>query len=229
MKEYTIDKSVKLNNQITSNNNFFEKLKEKVKKIPPVIVSPIPTLMYEYLKNVETNKITSTEQLSKFITQGKWSHDVTYVGHPIFSNVLIPKKEYSDVLLHEIVADISSYILDNISVKELTFGCVSESNTKGNVSFPVKEIAVNAKCDCNISNSYYFHIEESQCQNQKQNHVWIDYFPEIKSAVEHKSAFMENIFEKNLGFSLDVGLADTIKGAFNYNKNMKFYINFKKL
>lgn len=228
MKKYVIAESVVSN----SDKPILQKIGKKVFNLSKdLLFSSTIRTVYNLAKSVNDVAVINTSQILKSFTNYKgesWIHDIVYVEHPRMPKVLIPESEFKNLLLREVISDISNYILDNLSVAELTFGVVSSSGGGIGASFPVNQVNANAKINCQIAKSYYHHVTDTVRTNHKRNYIWIDVFPEIKSAVEHGAGSMENIIKSSFNFSAELGIADMIKGSLGMNKNMEFYISYMK-
>lgn len=181
------------------------------------------------IKESETHIIESADELDNYIhCWNKPWEKIVYIEHPRIKNYLIPEKDYKKYILREVVADISNYISDNIAISELTFGLVTSQVAGLGAGFPINEIQADAKLKCKISKSYCHHVTNVPCSNKKYNSIWIDTFKDIKSAIDNKAGSMENIVKSSFDFSISFGLADTIKGVFNIDKKLEFYIRYIK-
>lgn len=142
------------------------------------------------------------------------------------ARTLIPSADYKNTILREIISDISNYILDNIAVKSMTFALVENKKGGLDATIPVKSINVDAKFDCNLSKSYFFHIEDTEKRNTSNDYLWIKAFPAICAAIDHNAKTMENIVTSSVDLSFNIGIGDKIKGKVGANLNSKFYINY---
>ena len=179
------------------------------------------------LKNAK--KITLL-QASNFInaSNSDWKLNAIYVEHPRRSNMLIPVKEYKDYILREMVADIANYIQDNIMISRLTIGMVSSFNNGLGATIPVHEINANAKIDCKVARDYVVNYIGSSKMNKNGDYVWIDKFPDVKSAVTHNVNEFEVIKETSIDLNINASISDTISGAISAEKKMKFYISYSQ-
>lgn len=179
------------------------------------------------LKNAK--KITLL-QASNFInaSNSDWKLNAIYVEHPRRSNMLIPIKEYKDYILREMVADIANYIQDNIIISRLTIGIVSSFNSSLGATIPVHEINANAKIDCKVARDYVVNYIGSSKMNKNSDYVWIDKFPDVKSAVMHNVNEFEVIKETSIDLNINASISDTISGAISAEKKMKFYISYSQ-
>ena len=179
------------------------------------------------LKNAK--KITLL-QASNFInaSNSDWKLNAIYVEHPRRSNMLIPVKEYKDYILREMVADIANYIQDNIMISRLTIGIVSSFNNGLGATIPVHEINANAKIDCKVARDYVVKYIGSSKMNKNGDYVWIDKFPDVKSAVTHNVNEFEVIKETSIDLNINASISDTISGAISAEKKMKFYISYSQ-
>ena len=179
------------------------------------------SFLYNAAKNLSCTPISSSEELSNFSNyQGqRWAHDTIYVEHPFVKHLLIPESDSKDILLREVVADISNYILDHISVSELIFGVVKSIGLQA--SIPITEISSTAKIKCNLLKEYYHHVKNTTCTHQVRDYIWIASFPDIKSAIEHNAHSMENILSSTFDFTGELnGLGIGLKSK------LKFYISY---
>ncbi len=179
------------------------------------------------LKNAK--KITLL-QASNFInaSNSDWKLNAIYVEHPRRSNMLIPIKEYKDYILREMVADIANYIQDNIIISRLTIGIVSSFNSSLGATIPVHEINANAKIDCKVARDYVVNYIGSSKMNKNSDYVWIDKFPDVKSAVTHNVNEFEVIKETSIDLNVNANASNTVSGAFSTEKKMKFYISYSQ-
>ena len=179
------------------------------------------------LKNAK--KITLL-QASNFInaSNSDWKLNAIYVEHPRRSNMLIPVKEYKDYILREMVADIANYIQDNIMISRLTIGIVSSFNNGLGATIQVHEINANAKIDCKVARDYVVNYIGSSKMNKNVDYVWIDKFPDVKSAVTHNVNEFEVIKETSIDLNINASISDTISGAISAEKKMKFYISYSQ-
>ena len=71
------------------------------------------SILYNAAKTISCIPISSSEELSHFSNyqdQG-WAHDTIYVEHPLIKHLLLPESDSKDILLREVVADISIIIV----------------------------------------------------------------------------------------------------------------------
>lgn len=64
--------------------------------------------------------------------------------------------------------------------------------------------------------------------NKNGDYVWIDKFPDVKSAVTHNVNEFEVIKETSIDLNINASISDTISGAISAEKKMKFYISYSQ-
>lgn len=193
---------------------------------PPIVRS---VKLLKGLNKIDPNlKTINTDEANRYInaSNSDWKFDTIYIEHPRKNNVLIPLNEYKDFILRQMVGDIADYIQDNMRVSRLTIGIVSSFKLGLGATIPVQSINTNAKINCEIAKDYVVNYTSSKLVNKgKSTYVWIDKFPDVKSAVTHDVCEFEAIKETSV--DLDVGInipSEQLSGSFTGGKKMKFYI-----
>ncbi len=178
-------------------------------------------------KDLTVKQLTS-EQLSDYtnLSGGKWETGCIYAEHPYIENGLVLRKEYNNYIQRDIIADISDYIMDNISVAALTVGIVYSSDMGGNARIPVENVDIGASIKVAFSKGLYVHFENSSPPLEKKEHVWINRFPDIKSAVEHHAAHFESIQSISLELDTGINIAEAVNGGLFGKKNRKIYVRY---
>ena len=194
---------------------------------------PAVTPLFQLLKTDvglhkdKTAELTS-EKLSDYtnLSGGKWETGCIYAEHPYIENGLVLRKEYNSYIQRDIIADISDYIMDNISAVALTVGIVYSSDMGGNAKIPVENVDIGASIKVEFSKGLYVHFENSLPPLEKKEQVWINRFPDIKSAVEHHAAHFESI--QNISLELDTGIniAEAVNGGLFGKKNRQIYVRY---
>ncbi|MBQ9208580.1 MAG: hypothetical protein IJ149_03220 [Oscillospiraceae bacterium] len=175
----------------------------------------------------KTAELTS-EKLSDYtnLSGGKWETGCIYAEHPYIENGLVLRKEYNSYIQRDIIADISDYIMDNTSVAALTVGIVYSSDMGGNARIPVENVDIEASIKVAFSKGLYVHFENSSPPLGKKEHVWINRFPDIKSAVEHHAAHFESIQNISLELDMGINIAEAVNGGLFGKKNRQIYVRY---
>lgn len=172
-----------------------------------------------YITFSETNKYTNA-------TGADWSMGVLYAEHPRRNKELISLKEYKEFVLREMISDIANYIMDHISVSKMVIGTVSSLKIGANAKSS-KQYDAEATIDCKLNSEYTFTCERTEPSGKQHEYIWIDRFPDVKAAVEHKSNKLEIIKSTDLEGDLGVNLTDLFKANVLGGKKVKFYINYR--
>lgn len=159
-------------------------------------------------------------------TNADWRINHFYIEHPRRNQILIPIFDYNDFIKREIVADIANYIMDHFSVKKLVIGIVSKGKAGADAAIPVKNINVDAAISCNLEKDFYVKFENSQKPDIGHEYYWIDCFPEIKAAVEHKSKAFETIKINAVELMASANAAKKIGVKLVSNKKLQLYISY---
>lgn len=156
-----------------------------------------------------------------------WDLHAIYVAHPRRANAFLRVEDYKDYILREMVSDIANYIIDHLSPQKITIGIVSNKGIGAAAPIPVEDIVIDAKLHCNISSSYCIDFENSTARSTASEYVWIDKFPDVKSAVEHQAEKMEIIKETSVNLNAEAA-ASGLSAMLKINSKVKFYIYYKK-
>ena len=125
------------------------------------------------------------------------------------------------------LSDISNYIQDHIKINNLVIGLVSTSFFGFDASVDVKKFNPRAKFDCKLEERYFVYYENSQyTPNSRRNYLWIDLFPEVKSAIEHRNTCFEKINEVKLQLDVGIDLSDIFTAGFAAGQTSKFYVSY---
>ena len=190
--------------------------------------TPVPAInLINLCRDMNTEQLTS-KKLSDYtnLSGGKWETGCIYAEHPYIENGLVLRKEYNNYIQRDIIADISDYIMDNISVAALTVGIVYSSDMGGNAKIPVENVDIGASIKVAFSKGLYVHFENSSPPLEKKEHVWINRFPDIKSAVEHHAAHFESIQSISLELDTGINIAEAVNGGLFGKKNRKIYVRY---
>ena len=166
--------------------------------------------------------IITLKQAKRFInaSNSEWKVNHIYYKHPRNDNILIFHKDYKDYLIREMVADIANYIQDHIPVTRLIIGIVSSNKNKLQGTVSTQELNAKATIKCHLDEKYIVNYGERVSNKEpKSDYIWIDKFPDIKSAVEHNNMEFESSKEVDIEFNLDIG----VSVALGLLGNIKFY------
>ncbi len=182
------------------------------------------------LKDPSIRRITSIDELKEFKNgiSGEWKKKTIYVKHPCFNNVLLEAGLYKDFILREMVADIADYISDHLDLSSLVIGIVASGKGSAKVKIPVQEINPGASLKCELDKNYLYSVFDTHAiAPEKTDYVWINQFPDVKSAVLHGAGKME--ITKKASFDLDVKIgAEKANVAAKADKGQEFYISYVK-
>lgn len=156
-----------------------------------------------------------------------WDLHAIYVAHPRRANAFLRVEDYKDYILREMVSDIANYIIDHLSPQKITIGIISNKKLDAEAPIPVENVVVDAKLHCNISSNYCIDFENSTAKSTPSEYVWIDKFPDVKSAVEHQVEKMEVIKETSVNLNAEAASGGLL-AKFKANSDIKFYIYYKK-
>lgn len=94
------------------------------------------------------------------------------------------------------------------------------------IKIPVKTLNANATFDCELSQSYLCRMIDTTRKRSafSDNYLWIDQFPDIKSAVDHGTNEYECIQETKVYL---IGNGFDLAGG-NAEKKINLYISYKK-
>ncbi len=230
MAWYFISDNVNLSNdqEVNSNDTFVGKVKRGYRALQKALISFDDQLQ-------SSLPISSRSELQKYqcATKSPWRHGVIYIEHPRCRQMLIPKKDYNNYILRDIIADIQNYITDHFAVSELVIGFVSSSKFSlsgdavlgSGIKVPVKSVNSNATFDCELSQTYMCRLLDTNRKKTKESHsyLWIDQFPDIISAVKHGTNKYESIQETSL-FLVANGLG-LLSGK--KEKKVQLYISYR--
>ena len=160
-------------------------------------------------------------------SNAEWKENVVYIEHPRRNKVLIPINEYKEYILREMVSDIANYIQDNLRVSKLTIGIVASFNAGLGANISVKEINADAKIKCKLAKDYLVNYEESTKTISRHKYIWIDKFPDIKTAVEHKNKKFEVVKDSTLDFGIKANIMEKAGIDGLGGKKYKFYISYQ--
>lgn len=181
------------------------------------------------MKDATITKITSPEQLRQYknCISRNWKTNVLYVEHPYMENVLIEAALYKNYILRDMVADIANYIMDHLELSKIVIGLVSAKHGESKFTVPVSNVNAEAHIKCNLSTKYMFSMKNTHINpNSKYEYTWINQFPDVIAAVEHKAGSYEvcDAVQMNLEAGINAGVL--FSGAAKGEKDYEFYIAY---
>ena len=196
-----------------------------IEKNPSTTTIPNPSSQ----KNITI--IDTKEKLAGYsnATGENWNTHCYYLAHPQNEKILIQQEYYKSFLIRQMTAEIVEYIGAHMALKEIYVALVRTSKVKGEAAVPISTLKIGATLDCEVYSSYVFSAKDRNKTSiwNKPKFLWINSFPDVKSAVSGKSKSFETISE--CGYNFSAGLnASEIKAIFGAEKALKFYIKYEK-
>lgn len=184
-------------------------------------------------KNLQTERmINETIQYMTDICRDIWDIDKE---EPLSSK---SKRTSNDVTctrtdnknIKELMLDTARYICNHFQIKTFVMGLVTteEKDANGNASLNIKKlIGASASLNCNISSEYHVYYKNLKKKQESYSEEIINYFPEVKFAVDHGATHFERIESVNANkiFNGSLNLAFFEANAL-YCRNNKLKIYF---
>ena len=176
-------------------------------------------------KEANVLRLSETEDFIN-ATNSDWKINGLYAEHPRRTHILIPVFDYNDYIKREMVADIANYIMDHLAVKKLVIGIVASNEAGAEACISVEKINLGATVSCNLERDYYVKYESAEKSGAEHEYIWVDRFPDIKTAVDHKSKTFEVINANEVELIAAVNAAGKIGAKAVKSKSVKLYISY---
>lgn len=175
--------------------------------------------------------IEDAETLSKYrcLPPMEWKSQRRYKEHPLRKNVLILRRDFNNVVRHDMIADILNYILEHFLVENVIIGIVDENSSSIEGAVSVSEISPKARMNCKLSKQYYTSISNSREKPSKTDHYWIDStldFCDLKAAVKSRAREFEYTVKISTEKAFELGIADEADIKGKKKKDYQIYIRY---
>lgn len=178
--------------------------------------------------SVETVEFASMNQYKNCLNEA-WQTDVLYWEHPQKLNYLIPKKQYKNYLIREMMSEIMEFVSENMALEKFVVTLIKGKNVKGNISAKIEDVNIGTKFSGYIDTEYIYMLENvPKARKVKGVPVWLNAFPNVVSAVKRGVGSMETTEKVDAGATFGLSASDIAEASFGADKSMTFYIYFKK-
>ncbi|MDO5445910.1 MAG: hypothetical protein Q4F31_09870 [Eubacteriales bacterium] len=192
----------------------------------------IPALGVYAIKYMADNAVIKIHSAAELISYKNalptdWKKNTLYIEHPLCRKVLIEASVYKDYILREMVADITNYVADHLDLQKYVIGLVASNHHRADACINVKDIDAEASMNIQLNKNYFMALQDSHAnENPERDYIWISRFPDIISAVEHKSGRMEVVKKIALDLDANVGMMKKMNAGIKAEKQYEFYIKY---
>lgn len=202
--------------------------------IPKITKDPFTAFSHDinhiYFKD-ELIKLKSSDYkcLSNY---GEWEYDTYYIKHPINKKLYIRSNDYYDYIIRQQCSSISHYIMSNMKIHVLEIGLISKEKKTSGIKMEKNKFSLASDLSIEIDSEYHWKYCNSSVlpKLNETEKLWIQRFPDIKTAIDHGvkefSCTVEHnntfVFSGDIKILKEMGLS--VKSSFY--KNVKYFLSY---